>query len=505
MEFRATSFDDFAALPAELRRLLEAFLSASSGPDAAAKWVDLTSTHDDQAAAMLGVFNALAQVTMVVNGGDVSALGVVERLHLTAGDRVYADLSRPLFDDWRQQGEFRIALADGQTEAGRVRFNRGQLGASLHRGFDVQGVTAVNRIPRIQWNYRLCDGLADIDLDGFSPFNPLQHLTYANSDCRQWYDRYQAKFGGAGFTVDRVGNVPELRVEDTSVCRLPDAQLTAAEQAGALNAASSVSQTLSSQEFREWAESSRSGLAPVLRDPDASPLDGEVVASVRADAPEADLFGYYTARVDVDQSFRVLGAARFGAAFAEAQPVTEPIETIEELRARRVQLESQAAVFRQDAARAAAGARVEPALGYRTRAWLSRTDGPTFGYRQARALSQRKPTPCNCYWRRRKTAIACCLPCHGRSISTKRPRTQASHRQAGFGFWQCLHARSDPSTVHDGFAFRDAPDQGFHRFKGGEVGRKAALERCFAELAHPAGIVVALVVPGRERLTAQGS
>jgi hypothetical protein len=51
----------------------------------------------------------------------------------------------------------------------------------------------------------------------------------------------------------------------------------------------------------------------------------------------------------------------------------------------------------------------------------------------------------------------------------------------------------------------DTPHECFQRLEGGEVRRELAHEGRLAELAHPARIVVALIIAGRKRLTAQGS
>ena len=216
MDFRAIRFKGFDALDARVQAKLGALFGDG---DHVAAWQQMTADHNDQAAGSLAIAAALARVMVFADARQLPAFEMIEQYHLLAGDRLYARLNTALFDAWRAAGKFAISLADGGTEEGRVRFNRGQIGASLHHGFDIQGVTALNRIPRIQWNYRNCDSLADIDIDGFSPWDTFRHFTYANSDPRQWYDRFQQKFGNAGFEVERVGHVPELRVEDTSTCR----------------------------------------------------------------------------------------------------------------------------------------------------------------------------------------------------------------------------------------------------------------------------------------------
>ncbi len=127
-------------------------------------------------------------------------------------------------------GQFAITRADASSESGNVRFNRGGFGGSLHEGFDIQGFTSNGDIPRIQWNYRHCDGLADIDIDGYAPWDVFRHLSYANSDARQWYANYVSKFGHPHFTAVRVGGVEPDEVKTSSQCPLPGDRLSVDER-----------------------------------------------------------------------------------------------------------------------------------------------------------------------------------------------------------------------------------------------------------------------------------
>ena len=122
------------------------------------------------------------------DGASIGGLGMVSEIKGLAGDRAYVLLDRDAFGSWRDGGgQFAITRADGSVESGNVGFNRGGTGGSLHEGFDIQGVTGNRDVPRLQWNYRHCDGLADIDVDGYAPWDFFHHLTYANSDARQWH------------------------------------------------------------------------------------------------------------------------------------------------------------------------------------------------------------------------------------------------------------------------------------------------------------------------------
>ena len=383
MDFRATRFKGFDALDPRLQTRLHALFGED---DSVIAWNQLTNDHDDQAANVLAVTAALVRVTVVAGDRHLPAFELIELFHLLTGDRLYSRLNGTLFDAWKRTGRFAIARADGEREEGRVTFNRGQLGASLHRGFDIQGVTALNRIPRIQWNYRNCDSLADIDIDGFSPWDVAHHLTYANSDPRQWYDRFQAKFGNAGFEVDRVGNVPELKIEDTSSCPRPERQLTPQEQAAALATVSRIAQTLAAaDDFRDVIERAVPTVMPALRDAEQSPLASEVGAGVLAEATDSDLLGYYAARVNVDRLMRISPFRERPRAEAtvplSANDLTgRTVTTVDELKAVREALESEEG--RQRArVRATDRSLVEaiaPPLS--AHAWLSTTDTPAFGY-----------------------------------------------------------------------------------------------------------------------------
>jgi len=133
----------------------------------------------------------------------VHLLGKIERVD---GDRIFVHLNFPIFDHWMKSGaKFSLHRANGKIENGNFNFDQGDLGGSLHKGFDIQGYTSYWRAPRIQINYRFNDNLADIDLDvaawfyGFIP-NP-DHLTYEGSDTRQWLPDYVKSLGDPGFQV----------------------------------------------------------------------------------------------------------------------------------------------------------------------------------------------------------------------------------------------------------------------------------------------------------------
>jgi hypothetical protein len=385
MDYRATAFSEFPALSDRVRALLGRYFETTNEADGAEKWRTLTARHDDWAAALLSVAAALSRVNTRVDGQAITGLDLVEELHLLAGDRLYARLAQASFQKWRATAQFEIRLANGTIESGRVQFNRGQLGASLHRGFDIQGVTALNRLPRIQWSVRLCDGLADVDLDGFSPWDPVRHFTYANSDPRQWYDDYKKKYGEAGFAVERVGNVPELRIEDESVCPTAGMRMTSAEQGETLAAVNDVTELLAStNDFRTIVEMSRLSLEPVLRDVDLSPLASEVEVNARRDSTSDDLLGYYAARIDVERltrgSLAVAGTSPMVRRAAAIERAVTTVTTPGELRAARSLLETEAETHRQRARAIARSVTQDATTTVRARAWLSVDSEPAFGY-----------------------------------------------------------------------------------------------------------------------------
>jgi hypothetical protein len=392
MKFRATNFLAAGNLPDRIRLLLEDYF-AQSPAGTPRTWDELCAGHDDQAAALLAVLRSLSRVEAILGTGSAGGLDMVTSLHLLAGDRVYARLDAELFRRWRDAGgKFRIALEGNGTETGTVRFNHGGFGGSLHDGFDIQGVTSNTKVPRMQWNYRFCDSLADIDLDGFRPIDFFHHLTYANSDPRQWYDKYLAKFGNAGFDVENVGNVPELKVEDTSSCPAPEARISGAEAAAAREVALRFGRRLAEERaFAPLAEEFFAGDFPdrVLRDERASPLAPDVAPGAIREASTDDLMGYYLARGTLDHLERA--AAVRGAPGPEVdRPDPESavegdsgiVETAGDLAAERARLEE--LVRRTAAESAAAEATGEPSLvrGITppVRTWLSVSDTEAFGY-----------------------------------------------------------------------------------------------------------------------------
>jgi hypothetical protein len=386
MDYRAVGFLEFGALDVRLRTKLMDYFGAATEGDAAVQWTDLTRDHDDQAADLLALAAALDRVAISAAGENLSALDLVERFHLLTGDRLYGRLDAARFEAWRANPVFVIALAGGSIESGTVDFNHGQFGASLHDGFDIQGVTALNRIPRIQWNYRFCDSLADIDIDGYSPWDVFRHPTYANSDPRQWHDRFTDKFGAAGYQVEKVGNVPALKVRDTSMCPALHGHLASGEQANALALVSRVIATLDAgDDIRPAVQAAAVTVAAALRDEHQSPLLPNVTADALVNSTEDDLLGYYTARVNVERRSRLSSLTAVPGVEATAPPsARRTLEAVianpADLRAMRQLLEEDDA--RQRAQRTTLDARPEPRLRsvVGTRAWLSTDDRAAFGY-----------------------------------------------------------------------------------------------------------------------------
>ena len=144
---------------------------------------------------------------------------------------------------------------------------------------------------------------------------------FANSDPRQWLDRYIGKFGNPGFAVENVGNVPELRVEDNSACPSSDSQITNDETAAARDLALRFARRLA--EERAFDPLADEFFVPdltnrVLRNGTASPLAPEVAPAVLDEANADDLAGYFFAR----NTLTYLGGST---------PVAEAIRWMDEL------------------------------------------------------------------------------------------------------------------------------------------------------------------------------
>jgi hypothetical protein len=194
--------------------LLEPYLreldpSGPVPPDYKAMFKQWTEDADDKAAEFLAMSRALNHLRIRLgdqNGQPqwIRADQLVTEITQMEGDRMYCHLNVPLFEEWRGNGSnFLLDVEGGKTEKGHFKFDRGDLGGSLHEGFTVQGYTSIRHKARIQINYRSADNLADIDMDvppwilGFIP-NPY-HLTYAGSDTRQWLKDYVSRYGPPGF------------------------------------------------------------------------------------------------------------------------------------------------------------------------------------------------------------------------------------------------------------------------------------------------------------------
>ncbi len=210
----AENFRPWDALDARARELLATTaFGALRSEELAGEWEQWTRLNDAEAATFLALMRAFSLMDIAVDDDRgspawVNSRELIESVTAFIGTRLFVRMDADLFERWRQSGgSYRIRRADGKIESGRFRFNRGDLGGSLHKGFDIQGYTSVRKEPRIQINYRFSDSEADIDLDlagwiwGFIP-NP-RHLKYEGSDVRQWIGKYVKKFGDPGFTVRR--------------------------------------------------------------------------------------------------------------------------------------------------------------------------------------------------------------------------------------------------------------------------------------------------------------
>jgi hypothetical protein len=350
MDYVAIEVLPLSALPLKTSDLIRVHF----GSAADAAWGTLATGHDDRAAAVLAICGALSRTVLDLGGQSQSALAMITEIVELSGDRLYARLDRAAFGAWRNGGgRFAITRADGSVESGSVGFNRGGMGGSLHEGFDIQGITGNRDVPRIQWNYRHCDGLADIDVDGYAPWDIFNHLTYANSDPRQWYTKYVSKFGQVSFKVNRVGGVEPDVVRTTSQCALPQDRLSDTERRQAVARARAFSERLETTgDFRVAVDefSDPQVFRDTLRSPRTSPLGGIVAASVLEEAPPETLYDYYLARsavqlgqIDIGDGLRAAmrtgpdrvpdaTLAVFSAALNDsANSLAEPVETIDDL------------------------------------------------------------------------------------------------------------------------------------------------------------------------------
>jgi hypothetical protein len=195
----AHQFKDFTTLTSDQRQLLD-----RAGIDYNT-WI---TTHDGDAAAFLSITHVLENMELSLGRGSVPAIRMLEKVNRFEGDRIRVALNRIVFEKWKGAGaRYQFLKPDGKYEGGRIRFySHTWLGSSLHKGYDIQGVTHIWKVPRLQINYRYSDSEADIDLDGYTPLalgfipNP-RHLAYENSDPRQWFEKLVEWFGDPGFRV----------------------------------------------------------------------------------------------------------------------------------------------------------------------------------------------------------------------------------------------------------------------------------------------------------------
>lgn len=206
---QAFNFTDPATLDPKAHQLIKDYVESILAPHSNVSWNYWTELHDDVAATLYAITLALSRLYWFDGKSWVRAIDVVEDIIRAEDVRIYAHLDRAFVLKWRAAGaKFKLTTAGGKSESGKFNFNRGDIGGSLHKGFDNQGYTSCCNEPRIQMNYRGVDSLADIDLDitawywHFIP-NP-KHLTYAGSDPRDMYKKIVKKFGHPGFRVRRV-------------------------------------------------------------------------------------------------------------------------------------------------------------------------------------------------------------------------------------------------------------------------------------------------------------
>ena len=191
------SFPAFSSLTPKQQALLSAYL-----PNAEINFESWALAHNDLAAEFLANTQALERFQVRASDGTYnSGIDLIQKIKSIEGDRLKVEVNIPLFEDWRNSGaKFKIPFANGKTQTGGMHFDKGNLGGSLHKGYDMQGYTATQQVPRIQFNYRLSDHEADMDLDAYKPWffdlvpDPV-HLTWNNSDPRCWIKEYEKKYG----------------------------------------------------------------------------------------------------------------------------------------------------------------------------------------------------------------------------------------------------------------------------------------------------------------------
>jgi hypothetical protein len=206
---QAFNFVEHDKLDPKAQILIKSFFDKGRAPSSEFNWNRWTELYDDKAAALYSITLALSRLYWWDGSHWVRALDVVDEIIQVEGVRIYAKLNQTFIETWRRAGaRFQMPNQNGKVETGKFNFNGGDIGGSLHKGFDVQGYTSCCNEPRVQVNYRNSDGLADIDLDiagwiwHFIP-NP-KHLTYAGSDTRDMYKKILKKFGYPGFQIRKV-------------------------------------------------------------------------------------------------------------------------------------------------------------------------------------------------------------------------------------------------------------------------------------------------------------
>jgi len=175
------------------------------------EYIQLTADEDGKAATFLAVTNALGRLRFSPDSStEVSGMDIVLGIKEIRADRLIVYLDVAKVRTWINKTLKYSLIVGGQrdkTEWGKIKlYNHVTPSAGLHCGYDLQWYTKASKAPHLHWNMRLSDGLADVHLDGYSPWIDFiipnfRHLTYANSDVRYWFSRYLKKYGGAGFKV----------------------------------------------------------------------------------------------------------------------------------------------------------------------------------------------------------------------------------------------------------------------------------------------------------------
>lgn len=190
-------FPSFSELTEVQQSLMNNYL-----PHAKTSFESWSLAHNGLATEFIANTQALERLYLKMpDGSMIQGIYLIDHINRVEGDRLKVKINSEIFNVWREAGaKYEIYRANGKIERGHFRFNHGDLGGSLHHGYDIQGYSSAMKVPRVQINYRFNDDEGDMDLDGFQPWlggiiPNFHHLSWNNSDVRCWISEYESKFG----------------------------------------------------------------------------------------------------------------------------------------------------------------------------------------------------------------------------------------------------------------------------------------------------------------------